>query len=150
MKNIQIFCQYCEDIRKELDGKISLMGVLPGALSIPAADGSVINRICAFVSIVAYPEHLQSALTIQILWNDEILRESSVPDDLIQDLEAASPEEHRRNTARAVINFAAKLDNIKLADGGRLRARVKVDEKYVEAISLQVILDQDQADSRRH
>ena len=144
MKNIQIFCQYCEDIRKELDGKISLMGILPGALNIPATNGTVtISRICAFVSVVVHPENLQSVLTIQILWNDEILRESPVPDDLIQHLEAAAPEEHSQKTARAVINFLAKLDNIQIKDGGRLRARVKVDDKYIEAISLQVILDQD-------
>ena len=146
MKNVQIFCQYCEDIRKELDGKISLMGILPGALNIPAKDNAVISKICTFVSVVVHPENLQSALTIQILWNDEILRESPVPDDLIQHLETATPEKHSQRIARSVINFVAELDDINVQGGGRLRARVKVDDTYVEAISLQVLTGQDQAD----
>ncbi len=138
MKSIQIFCQYCEDIRKEADGKISLMGVLPGELHISARENATIGKICAFVNVVVHPKNLSSALTIQILWNDDILRESIVPDDLIKQLEASAPKEANQQIARAVINYMAQISNIKVGSGGRLRARVKAGDQYIEAVSLRV------------
>lgn len=122
MKDVQVFCQYCEDVRREIGGKVSLIGVLPGSLVIPSNDGSKLSKIYAFVNIVVRPEDLQTTLTTQVLWNDDVLRESTVPEKLTKRLKADLLQDKDTKAPRTVINFIAQLTDINVGEGGRLRA----------------------------
>lgn len=137
MSNFSVYAQYCDDIRKEENGKVSLMGVMPGGLPLLVPKKPVVRKLSVFVTIVVGPDEPLDPMTIEILLNNTVLKESAVPEDLLKHLghQKLADSVH----ASRVINFATSLYDVDVSAGGSFRTVVKSNAGVVEALSLRIM-----------
>lgn len=65
---------FCDDIRHEMNGKLSYIGVYSGALLVPAFPATL-PKLCVSVTIVTPVNEPLRSLTLRVLKDDETLQE---------------------------------------------------------------------------
>src|SRR5690606_35262549 len=101
---MQIFPIYCDDIRREVGGAPSLMGVYRGALSVEQ-DDAIIKKLCVHVTIVLDEETASSDTSLRIDWNGKPIKEAAVPQDLLRRLRDDDEDDEGEGEPRFVIVF---------------------------------------------
>lgn len=143
---MQIFPIYCDDIRREVGGAPSLMGIYRGALSVKQ-DDAIIKKLCVYVTIVLDEETARSDTSLRIDWNGKPIKESAVPQDLLRRLRDDDEDDEGEGEPRFVIVFMAEFYDLDVTGGGTFRTMLSADGKIVEGLPLKVkIIDSGRAD----
>lgn len=121
MKGVSVVAMFCEDIRDELRGTHSLIGILPDNMEIPAIPG-ILGRLSLYARIQIEESVLVKSLrlSMQVPGQDVILG---------NDLDAAAIRELRKGT---IGPFSTILTRIVVAPlpinvSGRIKAILTVD-----------------------
>lgn len=77
---------YCDDVRHEVNGKLSYIGVYSSRLFVPTFP-AILPKLCVSVQVIAQAEEPLSSLTVRVLRDNEVLQQI-VADD--KQLSAAS------------------------------------------------------------
>ena len=93
MKQVQTI--YCDDIRQEIGGKLTYVGVYSGSL-LAATFPIALPKFCVAVTVVAGSFDPREPLTLRILKDDEVLAErefaASELAELVPSAESAKPD----------------------------------------------------------
>lgn len=129
-----VFTSYCDDVRQELGGKFSLMGIYGADLVAQGvgADSSspvVLPKLCAYVRIVTPIDRPFERLVFRATLNDDTLIEVALQNGLEEGLPKPPPgTEGRTLAAAAVLTFAPFV----VPDGsGTLRVTVETEEGVI-------------------
>ena len=115
---------YCDDIRQEMGGKITVVGMYPqGApVQFPAQGVAVLNKFCVMGYIRTPLDRPLKSLTCELRLDDEVLHRVELPPDALNDKEAARPR-LKGFTAQLIMEFG----NMVLPREGVLRLAAIVD-----------------------
>jgi len=73
---------FCDDIRYEIGGKLSYMGVYSGGLLVPTFP-AMLHKLCLSVKIVTPADDLLHSLTVRVLKDDAVLHELTVSEQQV-------------------------------------------------------------------
>lgn len=131
---------YCDDIRQELGGKQTLVGVYSGTLQVQSFP-VILPKLCLALQLLLPAEGLPKDLKIEVLQGDAVIAEGEFPmDDLqaaVAALEAekgvASPEGDR-----PMLGVQFIFSPIRLEGPGTIRPRVRMGEQEIVANGLRI------------
>jgi hypothetical protein len=93
---------FCDDIRQEIGGKLSLIGIYSGALFVPAFPATL-PKLCLLVKVLTPADDPLRVLKLRILKDDEVLQEVSLNEEQLvaasdssEDLTEEQREEHKQ------------------------------------------------------
>lgn len=132
---------YCDDIRHELGGKLTLVGVYSSTLLVPSFP-VVLPKLCMVLSIVTPAERPFQSLKLQVFNDEAVLAEGDLStEDLGLPATTHTPADDAANEgAELRIEFAAHFvfSPLKLEGPGRIRVRVNTEDGEIKANSLRV------------
>ncbi|UYO95006.1 hypothetical protein [Pollutimonas sp. M17] len=134
---VQFFAQYCDDVRREADGRASLMGIYPGEIAIPEGVGTV-SRIAvqAVVMAASFTDLDLPSVAVSVqLGNNKSLRRLGLPSKMIEDL---SREHDGEKAERVIMSFVIELKDISLSNHDSLRTFAHIGEDTIEGPPLHI------------
>ena len=97
--NRQVHTVFCDDIRQEIGGKVSLIGVYSGKMLVSSFP-AVLPKVCLVLSVVTPASDPFRALNIRITRDEELITEMKLEEkDFTSSVEAASdmPEDQKKD-----------------------------------------------------
>lgn len=135
MDEIQFFSQYCDDVRREADGRMSLMGVYPGQIMVANTAHFVVPKISVQAVLIVPMNTPFTSISVWVTWNGEKLRESALPQKMLARLVDESDTE-RQEDGRVVLSFVLELKDVDMSQSGVLRTFAQVAGRTIEGLSL--------------
>ncbi|MGY0561669.1 DUF6941 family protein [Luteimonas sp. A277] len=132
---------YCDDIREEVGGKSTLVGVYHGSLMVQSFPATL-PKLCVVLQVVLPAENLPEGLKMRVMLDEELLAEGEMA---VRDLEAAlaaipteversKPSEEKGWVVAANFIFAP----MKLEGPGMIRAWVEAGDQEMKANGLRI------------
>lgn len=132
---------FCDDIRHEINGKLSYIGVYSSALLVPALPVTL-PKLCISVKIVTPANEPLRSLTLRVLRDDEILQEIVFDKEQLvsasEVLVELSDEERRLRVQMP--QFLLAFSPLHLDKACTLRVRALADHEELRGVGL--IIDQ--------
>jgi len=88
----QIENVYCDDIRQEIGGKYSLMGVYRGDLFVPEFPFKL-EKLCFSIRVFTDVSEPFEFLNIAVLKDDDVMAELTAPEDVLSNMRATSQQQ---------------------------------------------------------
>lgn len=137
MKRLQIYNTFCEDIRREFDGRLSLMGIYSGHIQLPPG-ATKIDRLKVH-AVVTIPQRLDLNTTrVRVTFNDVGLKEtclsSATAEKLLSDAKGNIGDD-----GEFLVGFIINLNDMPAEKRGILRVYVHAGEDMCEGMLLRVI-----------
>ncbi|NMG16963.1 DUF6941 family protein [Aromatoleum bremense] len=134
---------FCDDIRHELGGKVSFIGVYSARLIVPAFPVTL-PKLCVAVNAVTPAAQPFERLTLRVLKDDELLFEAVFDEkQLAETVESAVDE--NQNHHDSVLALGAHVVMSPFQIGGPCRLRVRAETEEGELRGLSLIVEQAQA-----
>ena len=131
---------YCDDIRQELGGKQTLVGVYSGTLQVQSFP-VILPKLCLALQLLLPAEGLPKDLKIEVLQGEAVIAEGDFPMDDLQAAVAAlesgkgiAPPEGERPMLGVQFIFSP----IRLEGPGTIRPRVRMGEQEIVANGLRI------------
>jgi len=130
---------FCDDIRQEMAGKVSFIGVYSSSLFVQGFP-VVLPKLCLAVKLVTAADDQMEQIRLQVLKNDQIEREIIVDE---QQLTAASDSaedgaSQADPTGFQVTQFFVVFSPMRFESACTLRVRVQVDDQAIHGVGLAV------------
>ncbi|NLC36044.1 MAG: hypothetical protein GX772_06305 [Alcaligenaceae bacterium] len=144
MRKPTSFTQYCDDVRREADGRPSLMGVYPAHAIVDLDGRDKLPKVCAY-TVLSLPlvERLIS-IVVTTSWNDEEVGRVEIPENVVSGfnnkLEAAP-----RGKNQLMLATAIQIRDLEIGDGGKLLTKVLVNDAIIESRLLKLKPRQDES-----
>lgn len=131
---------FCDDIRYEIGGKLSYIGVYSDGLIVPTFPVTL-PKLCLVVKIVTPADEPLRLLRLRVLKDDAVLQEIEVDE---QQLTAASNSaddltEESRTERRHIAQFLLVFSPIRFDEPCTLRVRVRTECSELRGIALKVV-----------
>jgi len=131
---------FCDDIRQEINAKLSYIGVYSGSLYLQSFP-STLSKLCVAVKVVTPADNPLGALTIRILRDEDVLQEITVDEGEINAV--SSPPDNvteeelksRVQTAQFMIVFSP----IKFDEACVLKVRVQTEKEELRGMGLRIL-----------
>lgn len=132
---------FCDDIRHEINGKLSYIGVYSSALLVPALPVTL-PKLCISIKIVTSANEPLRSLTLRVLKDDEILQEIVFDKEQLvsaSEVLAELSDEERRLRVQ-MPQFLLAFSPLHLDKACTLRVRALADHEELRGVGL--IIDQ--------
>lgn len=131
-----VFCLYSDDIRHEINGKVSLIGIYHGGMNVAGSLPHALPKlvVSAYVNTpVGLPF---TDLSIDILQNDEIMQNVKVPPEAFKDLQSNLTIDP--GSKMLSLQMVITLQPFLVTGNGRLSVRVHTDGEVLDGNSLRI------------
>jgi hypothetical protein len=131
---------FCDDIRYELGGKLSYIGVYSGHLFVPEFP-VILPKLCLSLSVITPASQPFRKLELRIFKDDEQLAEGVVDEaQLSETIEAATDENGNSATETRVqvLNSLFVFSPFQIDGPCRLRVRVVTESEELKGLSLSI------------
>lgn len=132
---------FCDDIRHEINGKLSYIGVYSGTLFVPVFPVTL-PKLCISIKIVTSANEPLRSLTLRVLKDDEILQEIVFDKEQLvsaSEILAELSDEERRLRVQ-MPQFLLAFSPLHLDKACTLRVRALADHEELRGVGL--IIDQ--------
>jgi len=130
---------FCDDVRHEVGGKLSFIGVYSGGLLVPKFP-ITLPKLCVSFKVVTPASEPLRSLTVSVLKDDETLQEMTVAEDelsgasgLTEDL----PEDQRRDRFQ-MTQFLLVFSPIRFEKPCTLKVRAQTESDELRGVGLNV------------
>lgn len=130
---------FCDDIRHEVNGKVSYIGVYSGELYVPSFPVTL-PKLCLSVKIVTAVNKPLGSLTMRILKNEEVLQEIIVDKEQLNAASESSEgmtEEERKERVQSA-QFMLVFSPIQFEEPCVLRVCVQTEAEELRGMALRV------------
>ncbi|KRA51820.1 hypothetical protein [Pseudoxanthomonas sp. Root630] len=124
---------FCDDIREEVNGKISLVGCYTGGMQVESFPATL-PKLCVFVRVIFSAHEPPSSVSFRLLRDDEQLVVGHLPPETMP---AAAPE-GADESLMSVIHGQIVLSPFELTGPCTLRMRAVVDDVELRGLSLKI------------
>jgi hypothetical protein len=130
---------FCDDIRHEMGGKLSFIGVYSDSLFVNAFPVTL-PKLCLFVKVVTPADEPIRILNLRVLRDDEVLQEIALDEEkLAADLDSDNKlTEDERKTRVRMAQFMLVFSPIQFEDACTLKVRVQTEDDELRGIALKV------------
>ncbi len=131
-----IFCMFADDIRHEVNGKISLIGMYQGGMNIGSSLPAVLPQLVITAYINTPVDHPFKEISIDLRLNEQVLQTLSPPPEAVQDMQDSTPP--FADTRMITMMMVLKLQPFNVTEEGRLFVRAKIDGDVLEGNALRI------------
>ncbi len=130
---------FCDDIRHEISGKLSYIGVYSGGLFVPTFPVTL-PKLCLSVKIVTPAEELLRSLSLRVLKDEETLQEIALDEKQLAAASDSAEEmtEEQKKERVHVAQFVLVFSPIQFEEPCILRIRVQTEDSELRGVSLKV------------
>ncbi len=130
---------FCDDIRHEISGKLSYIGVYSGGLFVPTFPVTL-PKLCLSVKIVTPAEELLRSLSLRVLKDEETLQEIALDEKQLAAASESAEEmtEEQKKERVHVAQFVLVFSPIQFEEPCILRIRVQTEDSELRGVSLKV------------
>lgn len=136
----QVQVIYCDDIRQEVNGKLSFIGVYANDMLVNKFP-IVVSKLCVSVKTLAPASDPINSMTVRILKDDELLQEIVVGEDQIaaslqkpEEELAIQDEENRVQLTQFLLTFSP----LQFVEPCKIKVRVQTDKDELRGLALKV------------
>ncbi len=124
-------CVFSDDIRHEVGGKISLIGIYRGDIIFPTSPPIIYPKLCASVWLIAEPDDIPNEIHVSVLAPDqtEIARLD------IQDMERPEIDE---GAQKSIISIAIVMSPVVFSKEGYLEVWLETEREKIRVGRLRV------------
>lgn len=130
---------FCDDIRHEIGGKLSYIGVYSGGLFVPAFPVTI-PKLCLSVQVVTPADESLGSLTLRVLKDEGILQEIAIDEEQLaaasDSAEDMTEEQRKERVQRA--QFLLVFSPIQFDGPCTLRVRVQTGDGELRGMALKV------------
>lgn len=135
------YCIFCEDVRHEMEGRVSLIGVYKSSVKLPAFPHTM-PKLGFYVNIRSIPQNrLPKTIKFQILadWADSPIVNFPIDDEAVEKL----AEEHKKNKkGKGGIILSGVISPIEIPKPGRLQTRLQLGRTFFDSGALNFIKEE--------
>lgn len=130
---------FCDDVRHEVGGKLSFIGVYSGGLFVPAFPVTL-PRLCLSVKIVTPADELLRVLNLRVLRDEETLQEIALDEEQLAAASDSTEEmiEEQRKERVQMAQFMLVFSPIQFDGPCTLRVRVQTEDGELCGMALKV------------
>jgi hypothetical protein len=130
---------FCDDIRHELGGKLSFIGVYSGGLYVPDFPVTL-PKLCLSVKIITPADEPLRSLSLRVLKDEEVLQEIALNEEQLgaaSDSAEDMTEEQKKERVQ-MAQFVLVFSPIQLDGPCTLRVRAQTEEGELRGVGLKV------------
>lgn len=131
-----IFCLFADDIRHEVNGKVSLIGMYQGGMNIAGKLPVAVPRLVISTYINTPVDQPFANVSIDLMLNDKVLQNMTPPAQTLQDMQDSAPQ--YSDTRMISMLMVLVLQPFNVTEEGRLFVRATLDGKPLEGNSLRI------------
>lgn len=130
---------FCDDIRHEIGGKISYIGVYAGTLFVPEFPATL-SKLCLSVKVVAPGDEPLRSLSLRILKNEDTLQDIAVGEEQLADAYGSRDDtaDGSGTTSVRVAQFMVVFSPILFDEPCTLRVQATTESGVLIGVALKV------------
>lgn len=134
---------FCDDIRHEVNGKTSLIGVYNGLLIVDEMP-VFLPRICCFITLRQAAD-VSGDVVFKVIWQpdegeEKFIAETIVPKEGRKTLMAVGPQKEESAPLIGVMRTFFEISPFQLVSNGRLKVRSFIDNVEIKLGSLRMVV----------
>lgn len=133
-----VFCQYADDIRREVNGKITVVGIYQGAMFVYGSIPQTLPRLTILVNLMLKEPKEVKSLVFRVLWNEELLQTLDLPAEHLIGLSAEPEPSPFGNRMGRGIQAHIFLQPFDVPNEGVLRVVADLDGEIVRGNGLRI------------
>ncbi len=126
---------FCDDIRHEMGGKLSFIGVYSGSLYVPAFPVTL-PKLCLSVKIITPADEPLRTVTLSVLKDEDTLQEIAVDEEQLMAASDSADEQPQERVQ--VMQFALVFSPIQFDGPCILRVRAQTEDGELRGLALRV------------
>ncbi|WP_449302458.1 DUF6941 family protein [Pseudoxanthomonas mexicana] len=126
---------FCDDIREEVNGKISLIGCYTGGMQVTEFPATL-PKLCVLVRLICSAHEPPKTIVFRVLRDDEELLKGELPEEAMPPLAPADADE----SAMGMVHGQFILSPFELTGPCTVRVRAIVDGQEIRGLSLPISL----------
>jgi hypothetical protein len=138
---------FCDDVRHEITGKTSLIGVYQDTMSIVSNEPILVPQLCILTKIRLTHDELPISFLLKIIFEDEKFEEQIIQEmeldfpaiDATQPLPLDTIFSDKEGVRYVQLQTEARLINFPITKGGRIKIRMFVGDKQIALGSLRCL-----------
>lgn len=131
-----IFCLFADDIRHEINGKVSLIGIYQGGMNVVGAMPKILPRLVISSYINTPVSRPFCDLSVDVVWNDEVLQNVTPPTESLQEMQGTALQDSEVSMLSMQMVFVMQPFEVK--GNGKLRVRARIDGETLESNALKI------------
>lgn len=137
--NRQVHTIFCDDIRHEVSGKLTYVGVYSGKMFVPAFP-TTLPKLCLALNVVTASSNPFRKLILRVFKNEEVLAEANVSEsELEKYIEPANDElESERRDEVHIFHSALVFSPFNIDTPCKLRVRVETEDGEFRGVGLTI------------
>lgn len=137
------FTQYCDDVRREADGRLSLMGVYPSSAIIELDGHEKLPKVCAYTVLTLPLAERLDSISVATYWNKVERERVEIPDEAIEEFNQKL-EQGQGKQQQLMLATVIEIRDLEIGAGGILVTKVSVNESEVESRTLRIKVRRDE------
>ncbi len=133
-----IFCLFSDDIRHEINGKVSLIGLYQGGMNIAGQLPVPLPRLVISAYINTPVDQPFQDVNVDLMLNDQVLQNVTPPPQSVKDMQDSTPQYSDSRTISMLMVLVLQPFNV--TEEGRLFVRATLDGKTLEGNALRIRL----------
>ena len=139
---------FCDDIREEVNNKMSLIGCYDAELIVKAMPINL-PKLCVYMTVVTPMNCPFKSLTFRLWRDEELLREIPIPRDVMATLRKTAQKGAPPDSTRLQFTCAAILAPFGIQSPAKLQVSVKTESEELKGPGLRIRLAHDVAQGKR-
>lgn len=141
VEHSSLYCLFADELRRELDGRDTVVGWYPDGAKIPMpAEGpAVLARLMTLAIVMTPLQITPQDMTFSLVLNDAVIHTHSVPRQHFEDSLVAANSDDVGPLRAGVFRMAMQAQNLQINEPGRLRVRVVMGDLVLDSNSLHFI-----------
>jgi len=138
-KSFSVFCLYADDVRHEVNGKVSYIGTYMGELNaiLPVLPGNLARlAVSAFITVPI--ERKFNKGNIEVLWDETILQRIDFDSEQSSVFSSSKENADTDNANGHIINALLVIEPMQLSGDGKVLVKVTLDDEVVMGNALKV------------
>lgn len=131
-----IFCLFADDIRQEVNGKVSLIGMYQGGMNIVGPLPVALPKLVITAYINTPVDQPFQEVSVDLMLNDQVLQNVTPPVQSIKDLQNSAPQYSDSRMISMLMVLVLQPFNV--TEEGRLYVKASLDGKVLEGNALRV------------
>jgi len=130
---------FCDDIRHEVNGKFSCIGIYSNSLFVESFP-ITLPKLCVAVSVVLPLIKPVEQIKLVVRLDDEVLTEEITPEEIIESIGQAyeSTPEELRHKKLFITRLMVEFSPLVLKASGDMKVRAYVDDDVLHGVSLTI------------
>lgn len=146
MLNRYVFCQFCDDVRREIDGKYTLIGVYEGGLQVKGALPAKLPKLVIVCHAATPVDKPFTSLRLRIEFAGKPLLSLEAPEGAL----SADALRGAKSEYGYLLGLVVPLQPFEIGESGDLRVFVDTDAETLVGNRLQISIAADESGGEKH